>query len=1044
MFSKLIIGTILLNRKLQEQMLPNPQPDVDQNTAPTSLKRKSDEALGEDNDEQTKKAPRIDYEEFTTVTEEFRHVLRDDEVHSYIAQREDLLNRAFEIIKSALVQPSIHANSYKILFAAYQKLLKEGESLQEDLDYFLGLKKPVAEKHITRAEAFVNAVTPRQERDEAQGGMQNNAMLSLELHPNDPDIFHAGVWKNPEFRPYLAEEEREEIDEDREPSDDEDYYDYYDEPDVIRPNGFLFEVFLNPNLQDKNIDRDFIQTHGAYQWTTNYQYHNPLLHLIEIILIGRLESDQLEEGIEAEDSKRLSQALLANYLRFLKLMLDELDKVNECTFDREFSMWCRVIPHALLSDMAVISDKAFLEEIDMRKMNLATTERYYDIGSDEIVDYTGYSSEETDDEEEIDLSQDEEEQVVDLITETNLKFSTLAEIENTQCTITRDVVDRWLHVDYERDIAVPVIDQKWHDFVSLEDGYTNLDCSEIETIDVRSQDQYEAIDDTLPPSLHLDILRLARRAGIASTTPHAIAEMFLELREYIHDLLKQVIVQKVKDDDHVVTVDDITDATTFLDNHLQCTMFGIGEVEEEGGDNLPDSTDLDVTNQVQNIQGEKEDYNIRAVEDVEWECEGEEDIDEDLGFNCTIIPVPQRSLADDILTCYRVGSNIPATDAEITLKVDDSEVIALKSIIAVRCPTIMSHVISGQVDIQKLIESQKADAVMISNKALEMYVRFLYTGNIDEISVDDNNTDLYAQIVQLVDYLPIVTENETNVLDCLTLSSLISDHTYSDFVLKTNDTSFHLHRNIIGARSEYFAAMFTSNLADANTADFDVSDTISSPELLTLLMEYLYCNVVDLNVNQATELIAVAKYYMLERLVAMCELVMARSLSMLNSETILRISLHFESTRLFEVAESFIVEHTEVLSDGSWSDAEKEYFELLCEPINMSTVVSKLQHIIEQISAATLEKIFILRLERYWKPSCIHFIARHINEMRYREEWNELGNITDLTEQGTGATMLQVVENVVKRWQLLDYESNSMETDVMSGREHVVSAVMKA
>jgi hypothetical protein len=49
------------------------------------------------------------------------------------------LNHDFAIIKSALVQPSIHANPYKILFAAYQKLLKEGESPQEDIDYFLGL-----------------------------------------------------------------------------------------------------------------------------------------------------------------------------------------------------------------------------------------------------------------------------------------------------------------------------------------------------------------------------------------------------------------------------------------------------------------------------------------------------------------------------------------------------------------------------------------------------------------------------------------------------------------------------------------------------------------------------------------------------------------------------------------------------------------------------------------------------------------------------------------------------------------------------------------
>ena len=59
-----------------------------------------------------------------------------------------------------------------------------------------------------------------------------------------------------------------------------------------------------------------------------------------------------------------------------------------------------------------------------------------------------------------------------------------------------------------------------------------------------------------------------------------------------------------------------------------------------------------------------------------------------------------------------------------------------------------------------------------------------------------------------------------------------------DVILIVGDVSIHAHRIVLSAASDYFSAMFTNNVREANQMEIKMQDV--DPTAMSQLIEYMY------------------------------------------------------------------------------------------------------------------------------------------------------------------------------------------------------------
>lgn len=70
------------------------------------------------------------------------------------------------------------------------------------------------------------------------------------------------------------------------------------------------------------------------------------------------------------------------------------------------------------------------------------------------------------------------------------------------------------------------------------------------------------------------------------------------------------------------------------------------------------------------------------------------------------------------------------------------------------------------------------------------------------------------------------------------IKQLYSSHEQSDFILKCNRRKFPVHKLILAARSDYFAAMFRSGMKETNEGSAEIKDI--EPDILEQALNYMY------------------------------------------------------------------------------------------------------------------------------------------------------------------------------------------------------------
>ncbi len=702
-----------------------------------------------------------------------------------------------------------------------------------------------------------------------------------------------------------------------------------------------------------------------------------------------------EDAELVSENEKMSPALLASYIRVLKMILVQLEQIKTETDPRQFSAWCRIIPHQVIGDFGVYDEAYYSdlhEEIYYRNegYDSSSEEEESEPDTDEEVEMVMGVEDDQDEfagDVNLEFYEEEEEEIQDGV------FASKEEIEHVQSNIDIDIANRWLHIDTSETETVPIIYHDWHEKIDTEAGPALVDISGIESIDVRSQIN-EPVDEELPPSLHLDILRVLRRSGVRGETPFAIAEGFFSLREYIYAVLKQVILQKLEQEDSTISQQDIEKAVQMVGRPLYSAASTIETTKAEQED-----TDNSLTYYSSNEDEEESlpkccdypeqpfattDKFVKNYDHVELEQE------QDLSFVVNMIPIPESTLEEDILSCVYIPEDIEQTSNAYTIYTfAKKQVVALSAIVSIRCNSLPTSTV---VNVQELVQTKMID-VEIDAETFYDYLRYLFSTN-QEILFEHKN----PHQLEILQTLFPLTEDTTCDLD-----ALLQDTKFTDLTLQINGHSFKVHKDILNARSEYFANMFGIGLSESAATELDLSDVIPSEQVGKLMLEYIYTDYVELNVESAIELLPVAHYFMLSRLTGLCELVLARGLSEANVEAIFRVATHFESQELYRIVESFIVNNENILNDASWTQEEKQYFKSIREQITIENVIEKLENTMKQIQEQALDKFILNRLVKYWKEQCIQFIARHYDDLAQ--------DIKSL-----GVTLQKEIRNVIVEW----------------------------
>ena len=113
------------------------------------------------------------------------------------------------------------------------------------------------------------------------------------------------------------------------------------------------------------------------------------------------------------------------------------------------------------------------------------------------------------------------------------------------------------------------------------------------------------------------------------------------------------------------------------------------------------------------------------------------------------------------------------------------------------------------------------------------------------------------------------------------MKSMINDETCSDVVfLLKNDERVHAMKGLLIGRSEYFRAMFRSNMRESTENKIEVRDC--SKGVFLLFLEHLYKGEVDIGSEDAKELYVLSHRYQEDHLSAQCLGVIERELTHAN------------------------------------------------------------------------------------------------------------------------------------------------------------------
>ncbi|KAM9445375.1 kelch-like protein 10 [Clarias gariepinus] len=113
-------------------------------------------------------------------------------------------------------------------------------------------------------------------------------------------------------------------------------------------------------------------------------------------------------------------------------------------------------------------------------------------------------------------------------------------------------------------------------------------------------------------------------------------------------------------------------------------------------------------------------------------------------------------------------------------------------------------------------------------------------------------------------------ERKEDTMACSIFNKLRLEKKLCDILLKVADAEFHAHKIILCGSSSYFRDLLTHGLYPPNKFEYTITGI--SPEIMELIMEYIYIQQVKITEKNVHELLTTADFLVMDRLVNECSM----------------------------------------------------------------------------------------------------------------------------------------------------------------------------
>ncbi|EDO33807.1 predicted protein, partial [Nematostella vectensis] len=225
-----------------------------------------------------------------------------------------------------------------------------------------------------------------------------------------------------------------------------------------------------------------------------------------------------------------------------------------------------------------------------------------------------------------------------------------------------------------------------------------------------------------------------------------------------------------------------------------------------------------------------------------------------------------------------------------------------------------------------------------------------------------------------------------------------------DITLKTtSEDIFPAHKIVLAAKSDYFKALFTTEMAEKNCQEISLD---ISTRTLKAILKYVYCGDVSLNVSNARSVFVAADYLMMDHLKKRAAAILKRTITNDLYFEIRNLAETYNSSILDRSTMRYICRHFSLLSQrGGFNNLN---FETVERVIRSDEVIVKQE---EEVFEAVQRWVGadMRRREHYFEQ-----LFRHVRLCSISEDYLRL-MIDDMLVRNSLACMKQILKSLQRR-----------------------------
>ncbi|XP_077968800.1 uncharacterized protein LOC144422823 [Styela clava] len=130
-----------------------------------------------------------------------------------------------------------------------------------------------------------------------------------------------------------------------------------------------------------------------------------------------------------------------------------------------------------------------------------------------------------------------------------------------------------------------------------------------------------------------------------------------------------------------------------------------------------------------------------------------------------------------------------------------------------------------------------------------------------------------------------------------------------DFKINVGDKSFRLHRTVLAASSEYFEAMFLSNLKEVHDGHVNMKDV--DQDGIAQCVEFMYKGKADLKIENIQHILHASNLLQMEELTNLCFQFLEINISPINCLSVINLAQMYDRHDIKEQAEQVVIDNFE-------------------------------------------------------------------------------------------------------------------------------------